>query len=313
MANKILINELPTRTWNRLNVNSAEIEWDEAKTDLLEDEAFSVQNGEKKTFDLKLSGGTGAFGKRRLSYKLDENSSVLIFEVCGCETNLEAEINFELSQNSNVKLVQFLNPVGGALLRHKVTANCQKNSKIEILSVMLGDGDNYSDNRIELLGENSSYETQIAYLGQGERTTDINIVANHYGKSTNSEIGVSGALMDSAKKVFRGSIDFKNGSADSVGSENETVLMLGDNVVNKTVPLILCAEENVDGSHGATIGELDEDTLFYFESRGIEKTQAEKILARAAIERIARISENETFSKCVLNELERVLKEQDGE
>ncbi len=45
--------------------------------------------------------------------------------------------------------------------------------------------------------------------------------------------------------------------------------MLGDDVVNKTVPLILCAEENVVGNHGATIGELDEDTLFYFESRGI--------------------------------------------
>ena len=45
--------------------------------------------------------------------------------------------------------------------------------------------------------------------------------------------------------------------------------MLGEDVVNKTVPLILCAEENVVGNHGATIGELDDETLFYFESRGI--------------------------------------------
>ena len=71
------------------------------------------------------------------------------------------------------------------------------------------------------------------------------------------------------QKVFRGTIDFKNGSSDSVGNEKETVLMLGENVVNKTVPLILCAEENVVGNHGATIGELDDETLFYFESRGI--------------------------------------------
>ena len=47
--------------------------------------------------------------------------------------------------------------------------------------------------------------------------------------------------------------------------------MLGDGVINKTVPLILCAEENVVGNHGATIGELDDETLFYFESRGIGK------------------------------------------
>lgn len=313
MANKIRINELPTRTWNRLNVNSAEIEWDEAKTVLLEDDDFSVEKGENATYDLSLSNSEESFGKRRLKFSLDEESSALIFENCSCKSCLDSELEFELSQNSSVKLVQFLNPVGGGLLRHRIVAKCQKNSKLEVLSVMLGDGDNYADNLVELFGDNSSFETQIAYLGQGERTTDINIVVNHYGKATKSEIGVSGALTDSAKKTFRGSIDFKKGSSDSVGSENETVLMLGENVVNKTVPLILCAEENVDGSHGATIGELDDDTLFYFESRGIEKAQAERMLARAAIERIARISENESFSKLVTDELERVLKEQDGE
>lgn len=64
--------------------------------------------------------------------------------------------------------------------------------------------------------------------------------------------------------------------------------MLGDDVSNKTVPLILCAEENVVGNHGATIGSLDDETLFYFESRGIGKETAEDILARAALERLAR-------------------------
>ena len=61
-------------------------------------------------------------------------------------------------------------------------------------------------------------------------------------------------MKDAAKKIVRGTIDFKTGSSDSAGSEQETVLMLGEDVVNKTVPLILCAEENVAGKHGATIG-----------------------------------------------------------
>ena len=69
--------------------------------------------------------------------------------------------------------------------------------------------------------------------------------------------------MDAAEKIFRGTIDFVRGSADSVGAETEQVLLLGDDVVNKTIPVILCAEENVQGSHGAAIGELDEETLFY--------------------------------------------------
>ena len=107
----------------------------------------------------------------------------------------------------------------------------------------------------------------------------MNLVVNHFGRHTECEINASGALKNAAQKIFRGTIDFKNGSSGSVGNEKETVLMLGEDAVNKTVPLILCAEENVVGNHGATIGELDDETLFYFESRGIGRDEAEHILA----------------------------------
>ena len=59
--------------------------------------------------------------------------------------------------------------------------------------------------------------------------------------------------------------------------------------------------------HGATIGELDEDTLFYFESRGISAAEAENIMARAAIERLARTIEDEAAQAAILAELEEVL------
>ena len=58
------------------------------------------------------------------------------------------------------------------------------------------------------------------------------------GQKTVSEINTSGVLKDDAQKVFRGTVDLKNGS---VGNEQETVLMLGNGAVNKTVPLILYA------------------------------------------------------------------------
>jgi len=92
-----------------------------------------------------------------------------------------------------------------------------------------------------------------------------------------------------------------------IDSTLQTVLMLGDDVVNKTVPLILCAEENVVGNHGATIGELDDETLFYFESRGISRAQAENILARASIERFARTVDDEALRAQILQTLEEEL------
>ena len=178
---------------------------------------------------------------------------------------------------------------------------------MELIQILLGRGDVYSDGHFALNGTGAGFQAGIGYLGQKQQTVDLNLVVDHWGQKTTSEINAAGALKDDARKIFRGTIDFKRGSAGSVGNEQETVLMLGDGAVNKTVPLILCAEENVVGNHGATIGELDEDTLFYFESRGISAAEAENIMACAAIERLARTLQDETAQAAILTELEEVL------
>ena len=73
--------------------------------------------------------------------------------------------------------------------------------------------------------------------------------------------------------------------------------------------LILCAEENVEGNHGATIGALDDDTLFYFASRGMDEKTAERVMTRAKLERICRRipdaqsrEETENLLKTVMND-----------
>lgn len=296
---KITINKLASRTWNRLGVNDAQIEWDEENTVSLGDESVCAKSGEEpKTVRFSVS-DNGGYSSRNIFIDAEKDSSVTVFEICTAKNPLYVNMKITVQENAAVKLIQLINPSDGAVLRHETSADCAENAKFEIISVLIGDGDIYSDNHIELVGDKSSLSAETAYLGENGRTIDYNITSDHYGKSTKSGINASGALRDSAKKVFRGTIDFKKGSADSVGSENETVLMLGDDAVNKTVPLILCAEENVEGTHGATIGELDEETLFYFESRGIGREEAEKIMAYAAVQRLMHMSGDEKFAEQV--------------
>ena len=96
-----------------------------------------------------------------------------------------------------------------------------------------------------------------------------------------------GVLGDEAEKVFRGTIDFKNGAVGAKGAENEEVLLMDEKVRNKTVPLILCAEEDVEGSHGASIGRIDEGQVFYMESRGIPREKIYELMARAKLAQVA--------------------------
>lgn len=293
MSEKIQINKLPVNTWNRLGVNYAEVEWEETAP---AKQNITVKSGEApEPFRLDFSEA----GDSEVSFTAEENSSITVYELH--RSNSAVKLSFDIGKNASVKLVQLLNPT--EKLRHETFANCSKGGKFQIMTIMTGDGDIYSDNRTELEGDSSSINAEVAYLGKNSQTIDYNIAVNHWGKDTHSEINAAGALMDSAKKVFRGTIDFKTGSSDSKGSENETVIMLGDDVVNKTVPLILCSEENVEGSHGATIGELDDDTLFYFESRGIGREEAERIMAYAALKRLIRLSGDKGFAEQAQNAL----------
>ena len=311
MKQTIRINELPTRTWNRLGVNAAEIEWDDAATFPVQ--AVTVGAGEHPA-PLRLDvTDAGACTERAVDLRVAEGGDVTIFVICRAEHPLALRADITLAAGAHAKVVLLENPSHGATVRTEMRTTCAAGAKIEYLTILLGDGDLYADQHAELVGDGSALKADIAYFGRGTQTVDYNIVVNHFGKKTESEILASGALADAAKKVFRGTIDFKRGSADSVGSVNETVLMLGDDAVNKTVPLILCAEENVEGTHGATIGDLDAATLFYFESRGIDRAAAQAILSRAAIERLIRMADDEAFAAAATAALDAVLGEKGGE
>ena len=302
-SEQLVVNKLPTRTWNHLQVNEATIPWNVADTaDLWTDSYAITAENQAQPLHIDLTGATG-FSRQHMAAGVQAT----VYMVLDTQGSFAVETALTLHGNASLRLVQVLGAQDSALLYAKTDADCAPGAGVDMTQILMGRGDLYSDNDTELVGDGSHYSAQIGYLGRGSQTIDVNVVVNHYGKNTECEIDTSGALKDAAKKVFRGTIDFKTGSSNSVGNEKETVLMLGDDVVNKTVPLILCAEENVVGNHGATIGELDDETLFYFESRGISRAQAENILARASIERFARTVDDEVLRAQILQTLEEEL------
>ncbi len=301
MSETILINRLPTRTWNRLGVNETALTWEDA-ADLGSEQVTAA--GQTVRLDIS---GDGTYSEKRVDIHAPEGQTVTVFETLRSEDKLLVRTELHVEKNARVRLVQIQNTTQGSLLRLENNGRCAENAQVELIQILLGRGDVYSDGHFALNGTGAGFQAGIGYLGQKQQTVDLNLVVDHWGQKTTSEINAAGALKDDARKIFRGTIDFKKGSTGSVGNEQETVLMLGDGAVNKTVPLILCAEENVVGNHGATIGELDEDTLFYFESRGISAAEAENIMARAAIERLARTLQDETAQAAILTELEEVL------
>lgn len=162
-----------------------------------------------------------------------------------------------------------------------IAGTAEEGARIELITAELGAQKTYTDCRVRLDGDGSIFDIGTLYLGDGTRSVDIGILAEHNGKKTVSNIDVHGALLDESRKIFRGTIDFKKGSAGSRGRESENTLLLGRHVRNRTAPLILCAEEDVDGRHAATCGRIDENRMFYLMSRGLSREEVKKLMIEA--------------------------------
>lgn len=174
-------------------------------------------------------------------------------------------------------------------------ATMSNKASLRMIQIELGGSQVFLGTQPELVGDKSEFNAKAAYLGKGKRTIDINYNAVQRGRKTNCLMTFDGVLDDKSQKSFRGTIDFRKGSKGSKGDEQETILLLSDDIVNKTLPIILCEEEDVEGRHGASIGQLADDILFYMASRGISKEEAEQIMVRARLGAVAREIPDETL------------------
>ena len=86
---------------------------------------------------------------------------------------------------------------------------------------------------------------------------------------TDINIDVQGALKDSAKKNFKGTIDFKKGCKKAKGDENVFCMLLSPNAKSIALPMLLCTESDVEGNHSTASGRVDNKSLFYIMSRGL--------------------------------------------
>ena len=341
MGLDMTVNRLPARTWNWLKMNesslkeieafgSPEVEFSGKCTDVEWDGFETIATGMGEDMDrlanvsgattIRLTGGESKlhiactdgqknFQKVEILAEEGECVNVVMDYTSAKEAGglLAVQTKMRLAKNATVRLVQVQTLGDGFTLLNDVGALCADGAKVEILQLFLGAAKTYSGVLSDLLGEASSLDAKVGYLGRNEQRVDMNYVALHKGKKTVSKMTADGVLRDRAFKLFRGTIDFKNGASGAEGEEREDVLLLGDDVINQTIPLILCAEEDVQGNHGATIGQLDEETLFYLCSRGMSEEAATNLISRARIDALCAKIGDEAVQTQVQNYLEEVL------
>ena len=170
----------------------------------------------------------------------------------------------------------------------------KENSSFSLIQVDLGAKNTVTGSYIVLEGYQAESSVKNGYLSKENQNIDINYVARHEGKETKSDATANGVMDGKSKKAWRGTIDFITGCTDASGDEQENVLLLNPETVNKSMPVILCGEESVDGRHGSTVGKLDENELLYLGTRGIDKETARTMMIKSRINAVSRCIDDES-------------------
>ncbi len=155
---------------------------------------------------------------------------------------------------------------------------------VQVSQTVLGGAASYTGLACDLRGDKSQISIGLRYLGHGEQDHDFNYVVRHRGRETVSDIQANGVLAGKSKKTLRGTIDLIRGCKQARGNERETVLLVDKGVRNRTIPVILCNEDDVAGNHGATIGHVNAEQLQYLESRGLSQKRVEALFLEAMFE-----------------------------
>lgn len=160
------------------------------------------------------------------------------------------------------------------------------NSEFESHTVCLGGGLVRNDLNIRLAQPGASCRVNGVYLARNRQHVDNHTVIEHIAPHCSSQEFYKGLITGRAHAVFNGRIHIHPGAQQSNAELNNKNLLLSGMAEIDTKPELEIYADDVKCSHGATVGELDQQEIFYLRSRGIENEQARSMLSLAFINEV---------------------------
>lgn len=153
-----------------------------------------------------------------------------------------------------------------------------RDSTLDTLNVNLGASVSRVDLNARLLGPGAHSDMLGLYFGDEDQHFDHNTSQDHEVPNTFSDLLYKGALDQASRAVFRGIIRVHEGAQQTDAYQTNRNLLLSEKARADSLPNLEIAADDVKCSHGATVGQLDEESLFYMMSRGLPREKAERLV-----------------------------------
>ena len=250
--------------------------------------------------------------------KLDKPIQIINIEHDRTPQTFNAVRHFiSVGENANVKIVNSQHSVSSesdTLINEVSELKVAKNADVEFISIQqadqshryfshlsadLAENSNLVTNHIDFGGKlvrhnqtirltesNANAEAYGVYIGHDKQQIDNYLFVEHISPGCTSNQLFRGILTDKSKGVFKGRVKVDRQAQKTDAMQSSKALLLSDDAQSHNMPQLEIYADDVRCTHGATVGELDKDALFYLKSRGISEEKAQRILTIAFAEEV---------------------------
>lgn len=142
----------------------------------------------------------------------------------------------------------------------------------------MNNGNCMSETSSVLQGNGSNSDAKVICVGSNAQKMNITTKAVHFGKSTTSNMITRAVMRDESTAIINGITIIEKDATNAIGEQTEKILMLSPNARGDANPVLLIDEDEVKANHAASVGQVNQDQIYYLMSRGIPKEQATELI-----------------------------------
>ncbi|MBI2101171.1 Fe-S cluster assembly protein SufD [Candidatus Woesearchaeota archaeon] len=221
----------------------------------------------------------------------ESNSKVNFIEEYTGKENANGQLNSSVTEvfanaDSKINFYHINNWAKNAYSFANIVGNLDRNSNVNWISGCFGGRLNRLKIDTIFSGNGASCSNLGIFMGKEKEHVDFATNMFHNAENTTNDVLVDGILKDESSSVYRGLIKIEKQAQKTNSYLANHILKLGDKTLANSIPSLKIDANDVKASHGATVGQINEEHLFYLMARGLSRAEAEKLIVEGFFEPI---------------------------
>jgi Fe-S cluster assembly protein SufD len=183
-----------------------------------------------------------------------------------------------VGQNASFELYKLQNLNDSSSLINNTFIRQERDSRLKVNVLTLNGGRIRNELHVDLLGQGADADINGIYLMDKQQHIDNQVFVNHAVSNCQSNELFKGVLDDEATGIFNGHIYVARDAQQTNAFQRNNNILMTPRAVIDTMPFLEIYADDVKCSHGATVGQLDDEALFYMMQRGIGREDARLLL-----------------------------------